>query len=548
MLKKESAETASTQQTLTHLVQPKKKYDTKHPKQLMVTDALVDFVAEDLMPLHLIDSLRFQKLLKSLDPQYCLPSRKHLSTTLLTKKYDQLKVQIKNRLKNVKVVNLTIDLWSNRQMRSYLGITAHYITAEWKLEHIMLGCNRVHGRHTAENIVCWFEGVISDFNITEQVKHIVTDSASNMKKAFVTLPGYEEDKDEDSQSSETEDDEDGEPVSLSLEDFSFEHHACFAHVLQLVIKDGMKKAGQIHSVLKRCSKLVAFVRKSTIATDILEGEMRLQIDHATRWNSQLKMVRSVLSIPEFKLSLLEGAPSISAHDRNILKDMIDILGPFEEATDFVQVNCVPSAGYVLPCVKGLQHHLDRCASKYHSSFVAALKASLQIRVPHFEENETYILAAMLDPRFKLRWCKSDSNKIRYKEILKNEAKKHTDTSETVADTGLEPPSKKMKTLFNFMGDPETNNENSSNEDVDKYLAASCLPLKIDPAKYWNENKNEYLSLAQIAKEVLSVPSSSAPVERLFSIAGKVFTPIRCRLTDSRFQQLMFIRCNNSLSA
>ena len=35
------------------------------------------------------------------------------------------------------------------------------------------------------------------------------------------------------------------------------------------------------------------------------------------------------------------------------------------------------------------------------------------------------------------------------------------------------------------------------------------------------------------------------VERLFSIAGKVFTPDRCRLKDSRFEQLMFIRCNNT---
>lgn len=63
------------------------------------------------------------------------------------------------------------------------------------------------------------------------------------------------------------------------------------------------------------------------------------------------MIRSVLSIPELKLSQLEGAPTISSHDRNILKD-IKILTPFEEATEFAQVNCVPFAGYVLPCIKG----------------------------------------------------------------------------------------------------------------------------------------------------------------------------------------------------
>ena len=54
-------------------MQPQKKYEAKHPKQLLVTDALVDFVAEDLMPLWLVESLRFQKLLKaSKKPQYSL--------------------------------------------------------------------------------------------------------------------------------------------------------------------------------------------------------------------------------------------------------------------------------------------------------------------------------------------------------------------------------------------------------------------------------------------------------------------------------------------
>ena len=60
-----------------------------------------------------------------------------------------------------------------------------------------------------------------------------------------------------------------------------------------------------------------------------------------------------------------------------------------------------------------------------------------------------------------------------------------------------------------------------------------------------ENQKKYPILAMLAKDVLGVPSSSAPVERLFSIAGKVFTPERCQLTDKRFEQLMFIRCNHA---
>jgi hypothetical protein len=191
------------------------------------------------------------------------------------------------------------------------------------------------------------------------------------------------------------------------------------------------------------------------------------------------MIRSVLTILETKHALLDDAPRITIHDRHILKDIIDILTPFEEATDFVQVHCVPSAGYVLPCIKGLKHHLNMCSSRYNSSLVLALKNSLERRMPYYETNESYILAAMLDPRFKLKWCKSQADRIKYKLMLKEEAKKYDPslpTQPTPDDTTtLECPAKRSKTLFTFMGKEETftESENTNAKTIDSYLAAPC---------------------------------------------------------------------------
>lgn len=116
----------------------------------------------------------------------------------------------------------------------------------------------------------------------------------------------------------------------------------------------------------------------------------------------------------------------------------------------------------------------------------------------------------------------------------------------------EPPPKKrkeVKAFFSFMPEsgPTTSSDNlSSTAEVDEYVDLATLPMDANPATFWKENKKKFPLLSILAKEVLSIPSSSAPVERLFSIAGKVFTPERCRLTDKRFEQLMFIRCNNDL--
>ena len=52
------------------------------------------------------------------------------------------------------------------------------------------------------------------------------------------------------------------------------------------------------------------------------------------------------------------------------------------------------------------------------------------------------------------------------------------------------------------------------------------------------------AMSKSAKRYLSVPVSSRPVKRLFSIAGNIFRPERYCLTDTVIENLMFIKCNS----
>jgi len=52
--------------------------------------------------------------------------------------------------------------------------------------------------------------------------------------------------------------------------------------------------------------------------------------------------------------------------------------------------------------------------------------------------------------------------------------------------------------------------------------------------YWIKSLSKYPNIIQVAASMLGIPASSAPVERLFSVAGKVFRPERCRLKDETF--------------
>ena len=67
----------------------------------------------------------------------------------------------------------------------------------------------------------------------------------------------------------------------------------------------------------------------------------------------------------------------------------------------------------------------------------------------------------------------------------------------------------------------------------------------DPLQYCNGQQANLPLLANIAVNYLSVLTSSTPVERLFSVAGRVFHPDKYLLADLTFEKLKFIRCNST---
>ena len=136
------------------------------------------------------ESLR--DLLTYLDPRYNVPTRKHLTNVLIKQRFEELLDQVMKLLESAMQVSVTLDLW---QMRSFIGITAHFV-CNWKLQSAMLSCSRFKGRHTGESIFQEYENTMETFNISSKVKHVITDHASNMLKAF-NLPGYEEEEEED---------------------------------------------------------------------------------------------------------------------------------------------------------------------------------------------------------------------------------------------------------------------------------------------------------------------------------------------------------------
>ena len=74
-----------------------------------------------------------------------------------------------------------------------------------------------------------------------------------------------------------------------------------------------------------------------------------------------------------------------------------------------------------------------------------------------------------------------------------------------------------------------------------YLSLCCGQACLT---FWDANRNVLPALFPVAMRALSVPASSAPVERVFSHGGIIMRPHRARLADKTLSQLIFCKCNN----
>lgn len=205
---------------------------------------------------------------------------------------------------------------------------------------------------------------------------------------------------------------------------------CFAHTLQLVVGDGLKETKVACPSLSKLSKLSSLLHTSTTFKDIFDGEFGehegIPAAVSMRWNSTLRQVKAVLHCDQQKLcavheKALHKELSFTPREWNLLKELVDILKPFGEATDLTQGEKVITISAVVPSVLSLNHHLEKLKPQVHflSGLVRGLRASLKkrflgifinVKMAQSQEgittpfsNTVYLKAAALDPAFCMLW-------------------------------------------------------------------------------------------------------------------------------------------------
>jgi hypothetical protein len=72
------------------------------------------------------------------------------------------------------------------------------------------------------------------------------------------------------------------------------------------------------------------------------------------------------------------------------------------------------------------------------------------------------------------------------------------------------------------------------------------PQTADPLIWWRENEARFDGLKRLARKYLAIPATSAPSERVFSLAGNICSRRRASLSPDHLDALVFLNANGDL--
>lgn len=523
-----------------------KVWDINSSNAQRVHTAIARMIATDMEPYQIVERQGFRNLLKTVEKRYELPSRKYFAETVIPGLCENLRAKIASMVNEATYLSFTTDTWTaEHTTQSFMGLTCHWLTNSFVRHSVVLHCAAFDEHHTANNLLSAFEVMLQKWNIPREKCHVVLrDNAFNIAKCF----------------------RDGNYASVG----------CFAHTLQLCVRDGLLNQKCVTDITGVVRRLVGHFKHSSSATTRLHElqkelgipEHQLMQDVPTRWNSTFYMLRRILEqrrAVSLYCAEVESVSGLTAQQWTITENAVALLLPFEELTREVS-SARASISVVLPMLKSLVAVLQKGGGEAGViSMKAALLEAVNSRFADVEANSLYSCATVLDPRFKQRFCSDTGRSAARAHLLlastavapladRSGSQQSSSTSANSSDQPME--NQTRSSLWNcfetIVHDTSTAAEGTSDEgtsvnaELDQYLSEPLVNRQDDPASWWKMNMHRFPHLSPLAEKFLAPPPTSVPSERLFSTAGDIISDHRSRLLPENAETLIFLKFNGHL--
>ncbi|KAK2662966.1 hypothetical protein Ddye_001540 [Dipteronia dyeriana] len=219
-----------------------------------------------------------------MNPRFDVPSRRTIVRDLY-KLYVEERMKLKKYFKYSQVrVCLTTDTWTSIQNINYMVVTAHFIDYDWRLQTRILSFSQITD-HTGDLIGRCIEKVLLEWGI-DKIFTITVDNASANANAIDYMNRKFNSWGEDG----------------TILGGKYMHLRCCAHILNLIVSDGLK---DLHESVVVIRNAVKYVKSSPSRLDRFKRYVEhkklgnnglVVLDVPTRWNSTYLMLESAVKL------------------------------------------------------------------------------------------------------------------------------------------------------------------------------------------------------------------------------------------------------------
>ncbi|KAF3787670.1 Zinc finger BED domain-containing protein RICESLEEPER 2 [Nymphaea thermarum] len=447
-------------------------------------------------------------------------------------------------------------MWTSQQTLGYLCVIGQYVDRYWKLHAHMFIFVYVPPPHNANSLCEALLDCISKWNIQSKLFSITADNCSMNDSAITTLKRNL-----------------GRRHLIPMQGQHL-HIRCGAHILNLMVQDGMQ---DLHDTISKVRESVKYVKgspkrlhsfKDCIRTVGLIGTKKLTYDVPTRWNSTYIMLKDALFYKDAFQHLASVDPNYinlpSEDEWSYATTLCQFFKLFYNVTNIFSATRNVTANVVFEEIQKVRNHLHT-HSVAGNDYIRSLAIKMQGKFDKYWKNDYNVLFAIafvLDPKSKLGYLKYVLEKLNERDAMVQYEKVERSLHELYAE---------YKIVYATY-DEENENANNTNVELEEerpsifsrdafftYYMSSVSPqvprtdleaYLTDPIErprpnenfcilnWWKENESKYRVLSKMARDILAIPISTVASESSFSTAGRIINDYRCSTTPETVEALV----------
>jgi hypothetical protein len=357
----------------------------------------------------------------------------------------------------------------------------------------------------------------------------------------------------------------------------------------------LESARGLCTTFSKSTQLMDQLLASQRQMDSTERAKKTIQDVATRWWSTYSMVQRLLHLRVHINYICQlnrtnrSLVDLTVEQWALLEDIDKILKPFMLAQELLEGEKYVTLSLVVTIIEKIRRNLKtELQNTEHSEYVTStlkvlygvFTAEWGLGAPNSQYDEHFttgyfnrhkgyrvlhMLAAFLDPRTKLllTFGTDDRDKIWLEtrrraliELTKQKLVPEVPVVPVVPEVPvvLVAVVDKFGDLFGDMDAqvlgpvrPQLTDDEIVGKELTNYIneprleRLDNLNMPISPLEWWAQHEGKYPILSSLARNVLCIPATSAPTERLFSYAGLTIADNRCSLLPENAEEIIYLR-------